>query len=337
MKCDQTVVFRALTMSFLSLLTSFICYAQKDSVVDNGYYITYPNKAVVRAFISQKFAPLNIRAKNHDDLYYRSNSKLGVGLGATYKSLTLNLGYGFPFLNRDQGKGETKGLDLQLHIYPKKWAIDLLGVFLKGYYLDPDDNNGLGLADYYQRPDVRRGLTGISVFRVPNAGKFSYKASVVHSEWQTKSAGSVLYGGEAYYGVVRADSALVPGKVSNNFDQAGIKTFHFFNVGPGIGYAYTFVLDGHFFISGSAIASAHFNFVSEQKASDKQTKASVTPGAVYKAGIGYNSSTWSVSANILGNALFSGSVASPNKYYLPTGNYRFTVAKKINIRREANK
>ncbi len=324
-------------MLFLCLLISSFCFAQKDSMVDNGYYITYPNKAVVRAFASQKFAPLNISAKNNNDLYYRSNSKLGVGLGATYHSLTLNLGYGFGFLNRDKGKGETKGLDLQIHIYPKKWAIDLLGVYLKGYYLDPGDNNGLGLSDYYQRPDLRRGLTGISVFRVPNAGKFSYKASIVHSEWQTKSAGSLLYGGEAYYGVVKADSALVPGGVSNDFDQAGIKTFHFFNVGPGIGYAYTFVIDGHFFISASAIASAHLNFVSEQKTSDKQTKVSLTPGAVYKAGIGYNSSTWSVSANILGNALFSGSAASPNNYYLPTGNYRFTVAKKIDIKRGAKK
>ncbi len=87
--------------------------------------------------------------------------------------ITLNLSYGFNILNKDKGRGDTKGLDLQLHIYPKRWAIDLLGSFLKGYYLDPKANNGLDLTKYYQRPDISRNILGLSIFRVSNSDKFS--------------------------------------------------------------------------------------------------------------------------------------------------------------------
>ncbi len=81
---------------------------------------------------------------------------------------------GFGFLNPDKGRGKTKGLDLQLRLYPRKWAIDVLGTFIKSYYLDPEDENGLRLTNYYLRPDIKRDVIGISAFRVANADKFSY-------------------------------------------------------------------------------------------------------------------------------------------------------------------
>ncbi len=321
----------------LSLLLSIIPdygIAQKKTSVDNGYYITYPDKLTLRVYLSQKFIPFTISSsKNNEDLNYKSNSKLNLGIGATYQSVTLNLSYGFNFLNKDNGKGKTKGLDFQFHLYPHKWAIDLLGTFPKGYYLDPKDKNGLNLVNYYQRPDIKRDVIGLSVFRVPNANKFSYRAALTQNDWQTKSAGSLLYGGEAYYGIIKGDSALVPVNVSTNFDQAGIDKINFFSIGPGIGYAYTLVIDNNFFITGSAIGNLDINFSSEEKTGDKHKKVSVIPGGVYKGAIGYNSDTWSVSANIIGNALYTGSEASSKEYFLPTGNVRFIVAKKIGTKK----
>lgn len=308
--------------------------AQKDTSVNNGYYITYPEKLLVRLFLTQKFAPFTISSQSDKELNYKTNSKLNLGIGATYRSFTLNLGYGFGFLNKDKGQGKTKGLGLQLHVFPHKWAVDILGTFIKGYYLDPTDNNGLNLTNYYQRPDLHRDVLGISVFRVPNADKFSYKAAVVQNEWQTKSAGSLLYGGEVYYGKVSGDSVLVPNKVSSSFEQAGINKINFLSLGPGIGYAYTLVISENFFVTGSAIAILDVNFSSETKAGNKQTKTSLIPGAVYKGAVGYNSSEWSISANIIGNALYSGSASSSKEYFLPTGNIRFTVAKKIGLKKK---
>ncbi len=112
--------------------------------------------------------------------------------------------------------------------------------------MTPEDENGLRLTNYYLRPDIKRDVIGISAFRVANANKFSYRAAITQNEWQTKSAGSLLYGGEIYYGQVKGDSAIVHNKVSNNFEQAGLNKINFISVGPGIGYAYTLVIHKNF-------------------------------------------------------------------------------------------
>src|SRR5258705_12952733 len=103
----------------LTMLPGFITAQRKKVPVDNGYYITYPDKLLLRLYLSQKFAPFTISATGNDrDLNYKTNSKLALGIGATYQNLTLNLSYGFSFLNKDKGRGKTKGLDFQFHLFP---------------------------------------------------------------------------------------------------------------------------------------------------------------------------------------------------------------------------
>jgi hypothetical protein len=328
MKKYQKYIYSGYILILIVAFTPKEGIAQNDTSVDNGYYITFPKKLLVRLFLSQKFAPFTISSHTDKELNYKTNSKLNLGIGATYKSFTLNLSSGFKFLNNDNGQGITKGLDLQLHIFPKKWAIDILGTFIKGYYLNPNDKSGLNFNTYYLRPDFRREVIGFTIFQVPNSNKFSYKASVTQNEWQTKSAGSLLYGAEIYFGIIKGDSALVPNKVSNYFEQAGINKINFFSIGPGIGYAYTLVVSKNLFITGSFIASLDVNFSSEEK-TNVTHKLSFIPGGNYKGAIGYNSDTWSISANLIGNALYSGSYFSSKKYFLPTGNILFTLARKM--------
>ena len=334
MKKQNILAPLSITLWFLLIFNPCSLKAQKVIPHDTSYYVTYPNTVTARIYLIQKFVPFTISApSNNKDLNYKTNSKLDLGIGATYRNLTLNLSYGFKFLNKDKGQGTTNGLDFQFHLYPHKWAIDLLGTFIKGYYLDPKDNNGLNLVNkYYLRPDFKRDVIGFSVFRVPNANRFSYRAALIQNDWQTKSAGSLLFGGEAYYGIINGDSALVPSQVSNNFPQKDITKINFFSIGPGIGYAYTLVIDKSFFISASAIGSLDVNFSTEETTNDKHSKVSLLPGGVYKGAIGYNSSTWSISANITGNALYAGSAFSSKEYFLPTGNLRLILAKKIGLK-----
>jgi hypothetical protein len=247
-------------------------HAQADSTVYNGYYLKYPKKLMVRLYLAQKYAPLTISGPVRE-LNFKTNSKLNLGAGVTYRGFTLNLSYGFSFLNKDRG-GKTKGLDIQLNLFPQKWAIDVLGTYRKGFYLDPKNNfnSGLSLTNFYQRPDIKRNITGISAFRVPNAGKFSYRAALTQNDVQIKSAGSLLFGGEVYLGMIKGDSVLVPNKVSSSFDQAGIDKINFLSIGPGIGYAYTLVFARNFFITGSAVGSLDINFSTEETAGSKGKK-----------------------------------------------------------------
>src|SRR5690242_4460180 len=128
----------SLTMA-LTCLISFYGRGQKVKP-DTDYYETYPDKITARVFLSQKYVHLNFPGKTEQvsDLEYKINAKLNLGVGITVRNISANIFYGVSFLNnKDSAKGKTKGLDLQLHIYPGKWAIDLLAVLPKGFYLDP--------------------------------------------------------------------------------------------------------------------------------------------------------------------------------------------------------
>lgn len=310
-------------------------YAQKDFPHDTAYYETFPYKIVGRIFLSKKYVHLNFPAKDNNlaGMEYKANSKLNLGVGITFRHFSINLFNGFSFLNnKDSAKGKTKGLDAQLHLYPRKWAIDLLILFPKGFYLDPKGFAAPNANTYYYRPDIQFTLLGLSAYHVPNKQKFSYRAAIVQSEWQKKSAGSLLYGAQAFYGSIKGDSALVPKKVQNDFAQAGITKINFFTVGPGLGYAYTLVMARHFFLTGSLVANLDVNFTSEDGAS-KNSKVSLNPAEVYKAAAGYNSDNWNLSVNLTGNGLWFKGASTPHTYFWPTGKYQIVLAKKFTVKK----
>src|SRR5690606_10145591 len=93
---------------------------------DTSYYISLADHIMTRAYMSRKYTSVRLGApRGTDDIHYLPNTTLNMGVGATYKSLTLNLAYGFPFLNRRDERGKTKYLDLQSHIYTRKWTYDI--------------------------------------------------------------------------------------------------------------------------------------------------------------------------------------------------------------------
>ena len=319
-----------ITPFFALMITSFSLFAQKVPPHDSTYYVTFPNTIMARIYLSKKYAPFTLPAAGSvRDLQYRPNTKLNLGIGVTYKNYTANVAYGFGFLNNNYNtKGKTKGLDLHFHLFPNKLTVDLLGVFHKGYYLVPKGYAAVNSNSYYYRPDVKLTLLGVAAYRVPNAEKFSYRAAFVQNEWQKKSAGSILFGGEAYYVSFVGDSAIVPKQLQNSYPQAGIKKINFISVGPGLGYVYTLVIEKHFFITTSLIANLDFNFCTEN-ATSQNKKFSLKPAAIYKGAIGYNSNTWSVSAALTGNALLVRGASSSKDYFLPVGNYRLTLATRL--------
>jgi hypothetical protein len=210
-------------------------------------------------------------------------------------------------------------------LYSPKWTIDLFGEFYKGYYLAPKhfyipENN-----NYYKRPDIRISMIGIAAFRNLNEKKFSFRASLVQTEWQKKSAGSVLLGGEIFYGVTRGDSALVPVNIADQYHQSGISAVRFIVLGPGAGYAYTQVVLKNFFITGSVVASADVSYATESGYLIKANHFSFAPNVSYRFAIGYNSAKWTINATLVGNRVRV-KAASSDAYIFSTGNCRLTYA-----------
>ncbi|HWZ22190.1 MAG TPA: DUF4421 family protein, partial [Cytophagaceae bacterium] len=240
-----------IALNILLLLISIALKAQHDS----SYYYSYKSKITARLYFSNK--KTSILIKNIDGFYrlsYRPNTTRNIGIGATYKTVTINLAAGFGFLNPQQGKGRTRYLDLQFHRYGRKLILDVFGEFYRGFYLNPK-GYGSSNGSYYLRQDLRINDVGASVQYVFNSKHFSYQASFLQNEWQRKSAGTFLIGFEAYAGSVLADSTIFPTAVSTAIAGRNYHRINFFELGPNLGYAYTLVFKEHFFATGSATLS----------------------------------------------------------------------------------
>ena len=298
---------------------------------DSTYISSFSDHATGRLYFSRKYTRLDLRnLKNSRSLSYRPNTSLNMGVGATYKIFTLNLGIGFKFLNPNEGEGITHYLDLQSHVYSRKVSIDIYGQFYHGLYLNNTSEYFPNYSKpYYLRPDIRLNVLGFNFQYLFNNRKFSYRAALVQNEWQKKSAGSFLVGMELYSGSTTADSAFVPVSLADTLfsSVAGINDFRFFKAGPNAGYAHTFVLQRHFF----ATLALSFNLAigtTAESAYDKPTTHHLGINSSVTARIiaGYNSARWFAGFQFLNNNLNLRSLSEGFGYTIGVGNTRFNLA-----------
>jgi hypothetical protein len=326
---------RLLIASTLLLMCSMLLQAQRYNKYahDSSYYEMYPDKLTGRIYTSKKFEDINVPSGGSaPDLKYVANHKLNFGVGVTWHNFTLNAYYGFH--NSNASRGKTKGLDVQLHMYPHKWAVDLLIVMPKGLYIKPKGAGSTDPSKYYSNKDTKERIYGVAAYKVPNKEKFSYRAALVQNEWQKKSAGSLLYGGELYYVIgPENDSNFIPQPIENNYVQKGYHEMKFISIGPGIGYAYTAVMDQHFFIMGSLIANLKINLATEESPVVVK-KTTIGPSAIFKTAIGYNSSTWSFVLQATGNAIIGKGPASKQTYTYKADQIKLSLAKKFLVRKK---
>lgn len=324
---SRTSLLKPASMVLTFLVVAQSLSAQKQDQFDSTFYQTYPRHITGRVFFSQKYTRLTLDGPGGSELRYVPNNPFAVGVGVSYGIATLNLGVGLPgFTDKDE-KGKTKSLDLQSHIYARKWVVDLYGQFYKGYYLAPKGKAATA-DNYYIRPDMRVQMFGASAYHIFNSDRFSYRAAFLQNEWQKKSAGSFLLGGEIYGGSVKSDSALGPSTIPNDFSSKGLSRVNFLEFGVGAGYTHTFVYRQNWFVTGSATVNADLGFTRETVSAGKEKQTSLSPNLTVRAVAGYNSAKWIATVSWVENQMnFNGS--NDREYLIRTGNFRVTVAKRF--------
>ena len=331
-----------LTLANICILSPFVG-AQTSKYQDDhdtSYYSVYRSMLTGRGYLSRKYNVLSFNPPEPvQSFQYRATTSLNAGIGATYHAFTLNIGVGISKFNPDDEKGHTKYLDLQGHFYARKWNIDILGEFYHGLYLTPEGLAAPTGEKYYLRPDMGLSLIGFAFYRALNEKKFSYQAGLLQNEWQKKSAGSILVGGEIYYGAIYGDSTLIPTVIDPKVSAMSIDRFHFFSFGPGVGYAYTLVFSEHFFILGSATINLAFRY-STEISSLYQSHGSYLgfrPNYILHAGAGYNGDKWDLSVLWVDTELFMKGQTSDYSYTTGVGNYRLIYARRFNLDRKTKK
>jgi hypothetical protein len=314
-------------------LLLFLIRIPLNAQFDSSYYMSYPHRITGRAYLSNKYTTLSFQNGQYK-LRYQPNTSINIGIGATYKWATLNLGIGF--LNRDVSKGRTRYLDLQFHNYGRKFTLDLLGEFYHGFYLYP---GGKGSPDgsFYRRPDLHADEIGANFQYVVNHRHFSYRSSFLQNEWQKKSAGSLLIGLEVYSGRVTADSTLVPTLVNKEGASENIRVVRFFEIGPNAGYVYTFVIKRHYFLTGSAVISLDYGANSIQNIAGETMIHGYIVNKTFKFCAGYNSSRYALSLLYTNNGIQGTSNNAIHQLTLNTGNFRVIFVHRFNPTKEEKK
>ena len=335
---QQFFIRHALTIFILACVVFSASGQMETQKTDTAYYQPYSNKVTGRFYFSRKFTTLIVRNVSKDyEVRYRPNTSLNMGVGATYKWATLNLAYGFGFLNPERGRGKTRYLDLQFHSYGRKFTIDLLGSFYTGFYLAPRGKAANNDNEYYLRPDLKVNAGGVTVQYVFNHGKFSYRAAFLQNEWQRRSAGTLLAGLEIYTGSIQADSTIVPTAVDSETAATRLTEMRFFELGPSLGYAYTYVYKRHFFVTGAASVSLSAGFNTFYDHDGKTRATGITPNTLYKISGGYNSSSWAVSILYVSNAQSLARDTNDRAIRLNTGNMRLNFVYRFRPSKRARK
>jgi hypothetical protein len=303
--------------------------AQAQTENDPTYYVSYAQYITGRFYFSRKYTSFDLRSLDQGvRLRYRPNTTLNMGIGATYKWATLNLAYGFPFLNPTENRGKTRYLDLQVHNYGRRIIVDLFGQFYRGFYLN---NESLRKDDgtYYQRRDMLVQLVGASGQYLFNHRRFSYRASFLQNEWQKRSAGSFLLGWEIFVGRGKADSSFIPSPIGEATNLKNIDHVSFVETGPSVGYAYTLVIKKHFFITGSSTVSLDYGKNLIYTDQGIEHSESFSPNSLARIFGGYNSEKWALSLTFTHQIAQISSNRDAIASSLNTGNIRFNVVRRF--------
>lgn len=308
---------------------------------DTAYIEDHTRDLTTRFFGSRKYNYYDILdRKRNTEVMYRPNTPFNVGFGFNYKFIGINVAFNLPFINSTDRYGKTRALDLQAHYYLRKLVVDFYGQRYKGYYIA----NSRGLLNGFDekgplpvRPDIRNLNIGMSVQYVFNDKKFSYRAAYLQNEYQKKSAGSFLIGGELFTARMKGDSSLIPHNITTQDFMNGI-TFSatsIFSVAANAGYAYTFVYKQHFFLTLSLAGSLGGNYTRLFRDDENDLrKFGIQLNNTVRASIGYNSSKYFAGIHYVNLTTRSQSPIEHTFQSIGAGNFRVSVVRRFGLKRE---
>jgi len=305
---------------------------------------SYLDHLTTRLYASIKTANITLHDnKTKREILYHPNEPLILGVGANYGILGLNIGFNFPFINNDDHKyGKTDYLDLQTHLYLRTLTLDLYLQYYKGFHqTDPNDwyTDWPTIDTLPKRPDIQSISLGLNGQYLFNHKKFSYRAPFLQNEWQKKSAGSFLAGGNIFFVDTRGDTSLIPsgGADTNFFEGLHFSQYRIINGGVIAGYAQTFVVKQHFFLTLSLVGglSGGESWVYTSKEDEVDRSGFTVAGNLTgRIALGYNSRKFFVGVSYLGIYIRNQSPVPQTWLGYDTGMFRFNLVYRFRMKKD---
>lgn len=247
-------------------------YCRAQLKVDTAYIKQYDDKRTFNVFLGRRSLELNGAGK-----IIKPNSPLNIGLGYSVKNTVINLEAvitGIRLASKEK-YGKSSVFDLQMHNYGRRLLIDLFYQRYHGFYYQ-----NMSTREITHYPDLGIRRMGGEATYLFNNKQLSLKAAFQEKQRQVKSAGSFVLGGGAYY--TRLNNIAETGLAQkDNLDN--------FQVGVGAGYAYSWVINKHWLLSG--MATLGVNAINEWN-EFKHLRLKAYPRAFARGAAGYSRSDW---------------------------------------------
>jgi hypothetical protein len=245
-----------------------------QSGTDTGYIATYTQKFTVQAHLASYSIELE-----HDKKTYQPNVPMNPGLGISIQNTIISIGSDFGSIPlRDGRYGSTSVFDFQSHTYERRFILDLFFQRYKGFYYEDLTNKTVTLF-----PALYVLQAGAELSYVFNGRKFSARAAFDQSELQLRSQGSFVVGGGAYY-----YKLSLPKELS---DSNGLDAAKNFQMGVNVGYAYSWVINPRWLLSGMATIGMN---VGNELESLKKGNLRDYPAAFSRISSSYHRSDWAI-------------------------------------------
>jgi hypothetical protein len=259
------------------------------AVYDTSYIKKFKERLTARLYTVSKSQHFTVKDREANlEASFDPNTTASLGIGVSYGNLALDLGINIKSKKTDP-QYETNSFDFLSAISSDQYIFDLNIQLYTGFFSKttiPFIDSAVNIF----RGDIRTFNFGVDYLYNFNSKKYSFNAAFLGLQEQRKRAGAPLAGVFISYFDLRSDSSIVPKEVEQTFDPDGqISEANLLTTGLLGGYAYTFVLPHHFYLSLSLIPGISFS------AGDVKSELyyhigyplSVSPKVVSKNALGY--------------------------------------------------
>jgi len=295
------------TCVVLFLLLSLTLQAsgqQKDSLqessIDTNYIEDYSEWLTTRLYLLYQNATFIVSTNEVDNIVFRPNTNIKIGIAAFYKWFGLGLSINNPFYQFDESTyGKTKSIDLRINAFGRAVAAEVFIQNFRGFYIrNVRPVDGL----YFTLPNMNLFSLGAYGYWIYNSKKFSLRAAFLQNERQVRSAGSFMVRPGFSFYEVSSDTGIIPGELRSKYHLASdeiVASGRFYSISLAPGYAYTFV-----FLKNAYVSAAVFPGVAWLTYSyDAKAKRYSREDFVFQLGLrfaaGFNSRKWYIGGAII--------------------------------------
>lgn len=259
---------------------------------DSSYVFRYPHRLMLGLsfFLRTNSLSLTDMDSFGNEIVYKPNNPMKLGVTSTYKGVRLGLAFNLPsYLNN---KGNTQSFTLYLNTQTRflSWGIDFYYIKNQGYYLD---NPELNIPEWTNRDEYpfRSDLVTTNFALLTHmvfSRKFSLKAAVHNMERQLKSAGGVAMQLGISTSSMMSDSSVVPETQLPYYESIkGMTEGQFVSLNIRPGYAYTYVHSG-FYSTTVAYLGLGLQLQSYHLESGRYSAGQLSPVFKFNQLVGYN-------------------------------------------------